>query len=88
MPRGDIFEPIFEIAARIFFPRGASSSVWDVVSWPWLISLCLSLIVLAMFKAGYWKKGDDRPRTKGIVALLWASVFYALVMFRFAKGVF
>lgn len=94
MAKGDIFEPVFEIVARVFLPRHGGSSIVDELSWAWLASLIFVMIVYETLRR-YFKdveneQGEEAARTlkkrlRVCRYFLWASLFLSLVMFRFDK---
>ena len=95
MAKGDIFEPIFEFSARIFFPRVGSSSIVDELSWPWFA--CLILVGAAyislrtIFSEVEAKLGEDvteeiRNSSRFCRIALWCVLFLSLFMFRFATS--
>ena len=99
MSKGDIFEPIIELAfeftARIFFPRHGSNSILDELSWSWFAALILigiaqiSIKSLASAMTTHQSEGLSRDFRKRLTLArwaLWGALFLSLFMFRFASA--
>lgn len=95
LSKGDFFEPIFELATRIFFPRTGSSSILDELSWSWfaaLVLIGLAYMSLKAFVSTMEAELDEElaKRFKNRLRVgqwaLWGALFLSLFMFRFATS--
>lgn len=95
MAKGDILEPILELAGRVFFRRADSNSLLDELSWSWFAAMILAGLAFASIKTivsameveldeELAKKFKNKLRV-GLWALR-AAILLSLFMFRFATS--
>ena len=93
MSKGDIFEPLFEVAFRIFVPRHGGS-IADELSWSWLVPMLFTAVSYTTIKKYLQNAKAEQSETSFEVLLQrfrvsryasWLLLFFSLEMFRFGS---